>query len=104
MTLEKREKRLLEALYARYEPSDFFPTFEATWVEQGDGRRFFHVTGERRGFSDESNPYDQRHSRQAILQLEREGYIRRDDWGGGTFGISITDEGKDLVESNFRSA
>jgi hypothetical protein len=102
VTLEQREKRLLEALYARYDAPDFFPTFVATWVEQEDGRRYFHVTGGYRSFSGEMIDYDHTISQGAFLQLEQEGYIRRDDRGAGEFSISITEAGKALVESDFR--
>jgi len=92
VTLEKRAKALLEALFDRYGSPDFYPTFTATWVEEVDGRKYFRVTGTHTHSGGELRDYDRTHSRDEILQLTREGYIE--------LNLAITDKGKDEVDSN----
>jgi hypothetical protein len=102
--LEQRAKALLEALYDRYGGRDFYPTFTATWVEKQGGRKYFRVTGKYTSAGDGGRDYDRTHSRDEILQLETAGYIGLEARGEGAFDLSITDNGTDWVDSNFRRA
>jgi hypothetical protein len=101
MNLERREKRLLEALYDPYGPGgpgDPYSFFEAKWVREEGGREYYQVTGTYHSSTGGLLDYKARHSRNSILELQECGFIVLGDTGGECVNITLTEAGMNAVD------